>query len=101
MSKQTGMTLGIIGGVLSIILGIAFPWIIDLAYPELQSLDLGLINLIFQILGVTGGIIAIIGVAIVPSNHMKGRTIIIIGGVIGLINIITILGGKAIKEYDY
>lgn len=95
------MALGIIGGVLSIILGIGFPWIIAFGYPEFHTLDLSLVNLIILILGVVGGIIAIIGAAIVPYDHMKGRTIIIIGGLIGLINIITILGGKAIKEYDY
>ena len=93
----SGFILSIIGGLGSIALGFWLPEI----FPNI-ALALGESFIVIQGITIIGGIITLIGAAIVSFNTKAGKLIILISGIVAGGNIITIFGAiiifKKIKQ---
>lgn len=89
----SGLILSILGGLSSILLGF---WL-ELIVPNLSS---ALEESFIIIRGITiiGGIITLIGTAIVPFYIKVGKTIILISGIVAGGNLITIFGAISISK---
>lgn len=93
MSRVAGVILSLIGGLISLFLGL---FLIDL-YPEFSSLG-ELFVLTFQICIILGGLISFAGI-LVSYIHLKlAWIIILLGSLLGGINILTAIGAILIKN---
>ena len=88
-----GFIISLIGGLTSIALGFGIPFV----YPELVYYMEDFI-IILQSIIIYGGIVSIVGSIIVFFKPKLGGTIILVGGFIAGINIITFLGGSRILK---
>lgn len=93
----SGFIISIIGGLGSIALGFWLPQI----FPNIAS-ALGESFIIIQGITIIGGIITLIGAAIVSFAANVGKVIILISGIVAGGNVITIIGAiiifKKIKQ---
>ena len=95
ISKVSGVILSLIGGIISLLIGL---FIFDL-YP--QFLFFGeLFVLIFQIILILGGIISLSGALLSFIRPKLAWIIILIGGLLGGGNILTIIGAGQIKKVE-
>ena len=94
MPNTSGMVLGIIGGCLSIFLGIF--------YSTEGAGGAGIVTIlgILKLCMLVGGIIAIVGGAKANSNPKQARILLILGGIIAAVNIISIIAGGLVKESE-
>ncbi|HME53818.1 MAG TPA: PQQ-binding-like beta-propeller repeat protein [Candidatus Lokiarchaeia archaeon] len=83
-----GVGLCVLGGILSILFGLGLPVI----YPAVFQFGFTAVAFILMAMVITGGIITLVGVAIVNSRPKIGQKIIIIGALVSGINLITIFG---------
>ncbi len=90
--KGTALFACTLGGIISILLGL----FLSMIYPEV-IVFLGIFGTILQICMIIGGFITFIGVVIMLFNPELGKSIIIIGGLLGGVNILTIIGAAAIR----
>ena len=86
-----GIVVSIIGGLASISLGIGLVYL----YPELADLMSGFF-MILQTITIFGGIVSIIGSITVFFKPKLGGFIVLAGGFIAGINLITIIGARII-----
>ena len=86
-----GFIVSLIGGLSSIALGFGIPFL----YPEMVYYMEDFI-MILQSIMIYGGIVSIFGSLLVFYKPKLGGTIVMVGGFIAGINIITILGAKSI-----
>jgi len=86
-----GFIISLIGGLTSIALGFGIPFV----YPEMVYYMEDFI-MILQSIMIYGGIVSIVGSLLVLYKPKLGGTIVMAGGFIAGINIITILGAKSI-----
>ena len=99
MSKVGGIILGLIGGLISIFLGVT----LKLLFPEFEILGDVFIS-VFRTIMIIGGIITLIGVFISlftkkPDSIRIAWIIILIGGLLGGGNVISIIGAMQFKWY--
>jgi hypothetical protein len=81
------------GGVISLLLGFTIPWI----YPEFYLFgELFVISL--QTAFIVGGIMTIFGAILYAKNVSSAIILIIIGALVGGINIISLWGLKLVRE---
>ena len=76
-------------------MGFAIPWI----YSEFYIFG-ELFVLSFQIILIVGGSITIIGAILYARNINSARVLILIGSLVGGLNIISILGWRKIHDYE-
>ena len=76
-------------------MGFAIPWI----YSEFYIFG-ELFVLSFQIILIVGGSITIIGAILYATNINSARVLILIGSLVGGLNIISILGWRKIHDYE-
>lgn len=93
--NNTGFGLSILGGFISLILGFIIPWI----YPEFYLFG-EIFVLSFQIILSIGGIITILGAILYTTNARSSRVLILIGSLVGGLNIISLLGWRKIRDDD-
>lgn len=93
--NKTGFGLSMLGGYISIILGFMIPWI----YPEFYIFGERFV-LWFQTILNIGGIITILGAILYTTDAHSSRVLILIGSLVGGVNIISILGWKKISDDD-
>ncbi len=91
--NKTGFWLSILGGVISLILGFTIPWI----YPEFYIFG-EIFVLSFQIMLISGGLIIILGAILYAINTHSSRVLILIGSIVGGINIISLWGWRKIRD---
>lgn len=89
--KKTGIILSIIGGLLSIGLGFVLAVFPRFMFPNLES-GLGESYKIIPGFTIIGGIITLIGTAIVPFKIKLAKYIILISGIVAGGNVLTIIG---------
>ncbi|MFW9873598.1 MAG: hypothetical protein ACFFG0_10875 [Candidatus Thorarchaeota archaeon] len=99
MSKEGGIVLSIIGGILSITV---FGLLLLMLYPEILIFG-RLFATIFQAVMIIGGVLTLIGafISIVAKADDKKKLawiIVIIGAILGGINIISIFGATQLKK---
>ncbi|MBY8992096.1 MAG: hypothetical protein KGD58_15230 [Candidatus Lokiarchaeota archaeon] len=100
MTRVGGIILGLIGGFVSIFL---FGFMLMIIYPEFEILG-SVFILTFRIIMTIGGIITLVGVFIslftkTPDSIRIAWIIILIGGLVGGGNILSILGAMQFKWY--
>jgi hypothetical protein len=100
MSRAGGIILSFIGGLLSIFL---FGFALMFIYPEFQILGSLFIS-VFQTIMITGGIITLVGTFMslftnTPDSIRIAWIIILIGGLVGGGNILSILGAMQFRWY--
>jgi hypothetical protein len=88
-----GFILSIIGGLSSIAMGF---WLAEFTPTLASSLDE--FFMIIQGITIIGGIITLIGTAIVPFYTKVGKTIILLSGIVAGGNFITIFGAISISK---
>ena len=93
MSRIAGVILSLIGGSISLFLGL---FLIDL-YPEFLFFGEAFV-LIFQICVILGGLISFAGVLLSYIHPKLAWIIILIGSLLGGGNILTIIGAIQIKN---
>jgi len=76
-------------------LGFIIPWI----YPEFYLFG-EIFVLSFQIILILGGSITILGAILYASNVNSARVLVLIGSLVGGLNIISILGWRKIHDYE-
>lgn len=84
-----------IGGLISLVIGISLPWI----YPEFYLIGEEFV-LTFQTVLIIGGILTIVGAILYVTNIAYSSIFIVIGGLLGGINIITLWGLRQMREDD-
>jgi len=84
-----GFIISLIGGLSSIALGFGIPFV----YPELVYYIEDAM-LILQTIMIIGGVVSIIGAILIFSKPKLGGAIVLVGGFIAGINIITIIGAS-------
>jgi len=89
----SGFILSIIGGLSSIAIGF---WLTEI-FPNLSS-ALGESFIIIQGFTIIGGIITLIGAAVVPFHYKVGKLTILISGIVAGVNILTIFGAIIISK---
>lgn len=89
MPNTAGKVMGIIGGILSIIMGYFMQ---IAAHPIVQAS--------IKLLIMAGGVIAIIGGAKAGFNPKQARILMIVGGILSLGNLMSIIGGVLTREED-
>ena len=99
MSKLGGIILGLIGGLINIFLGV----MLKVIFPEFEILG-DIFIIVFQTIMIIGGIITLAGVFIslftkTPNSIRIAWIIILIGGLVGGVNILSILGAMQFKWY--
>jgi len=94
MSKVAGVILSVIGGSLSLLLGL---FIFDI-YPEFLIFG-ELFVLTFQIILILGGVISLFGALLSYIRPKLAWIIILIGALLGGGNILTIFGAIQIKKF--
>jgi hypothetical protein len=99
MTKVGGIILGLIGGLISIFLGS----MLKVLFPEFEILG-DLFILVFQTIMIIGGIITLVGVFIslftkTPNSIRMVWIIILVGGLLGGGNILSILGAMQFRWY--
>lgn len=82
-----------IGGLISLILGISLAWI----FPEFYLFGEEFV-LIFQTVLIIGGILTIVGAILYIADIPYSSIFVMIGGLLGGMNIITLWGLKLIRE---
>ena len=91
--NKTGLILSILGGLLSITLGFS----LRAFYPDLASRVPDLF-IIIQGFAIIGGIITLIGTAIVSFNVKVGKYLILISGIVAGVNLLTIFGARQLTK---
>jgi hypothetical protein len=91
--NKGGFALSLLGGIISLFLGFVIPWI----YPEFYIFG-ELFVISFQIILIIGGIITILGAILYAANVYSARVLILIGSIVGGINIISIFGWRKIHD---
>ena len=82
-----------IGGLISLILGISLPWI----FPDFYLIGEEFV-LTFQTVLIIGGILTIVGAILYIADIPYSSIFIVIGGLLGGVNIITLWGLRLIRE---
>ena len=82
-----------IGGLISLVLGISLPWI----YPEFYLIG-EVFVLTFQTVLIIGGIVTIVGAILYVADKSYSSIFIVIGGLLGGLNIITLWGLRQMRE---
>lgn len=82
-----------IGGLISLILGISLPWV----YPDFYLIGEEFV-LTFQTVLIIGGILTIVGAILYIADIPYSSIFIVIGGLLGGVNIITLWGLRLIRE---
>ena len=100
-SKNIGLILSFVGGIVSFGLYFLIPFIfLDyVEYPNLYKIA-SFIGLILQIMCIIGGIIIIIGAFISIAKEEIGWKVILIGGLIGGVNILSIIGAIMLRTTE-
>lgn len=93
--NTTGFWASLLGGVISLISGCIIPWI----FPEFYIFG-EIFVLSFQIILIIGGLITILGAILYTMNAHSSRVLILIGSLVGGLNIISLLAWRKIRE-DY
>ena len=82
-----------IGGLISLILGISLPWV----FPDFYLIGEEFV-LTFQTVLIIGGILTIVGAILYIADIPYSSIFIVIGGLLGGVNIITLWGLRLIRE---
>lgn len=93
MSTTTGIVLGVIGGMISILIGLFMP----ILYPEFYIFGEAFVT-IFQTVVLIGGILCLIGSFITFKNLKIAWILVLVGAILGGGNIICIIGAVQIKK---